>query len=40
MDELVTATIEVEMIVYSRPLSYLSTEDIEEPLTPSNLITG
>ena len=40
MDELVTATTEVEMIVISRPLSYLSTEDIEEPLTPSHLITG
>ena len=40
MDELVTATTEVEMIVNSRPLSYLSTEDIEEPLTPSHHITG
>ena len=40
MDELVTATTEVEMIVYSQPLSYLLTEDIEEPLTPSHLITG
>ena len=29
MDELVTATTEVEMIVNSRPLSYLSTEAIE-----------
>ena len=40
MDELVTATTEVEMIVNSRPLSNLSTEDIEEPHTPSHLITG
>ena len=41
MDELMTATTEVEAIVNSRPLSYLSTEDIEESLTPlSHLITG
>ena len=40
MDEHVTATTEVEMIVNSRPLSYRSTEDIEEPLSPSYLITG
>ena len=40
MDELVTATTEVEVIVNSRPLSYLSAEDIKEPLTPSHLITG
>ena len=40
MDEFVTATTEVEMIINCRPLPYLSTEDIEEPLTPSHLITG
>ena len=40
MDEVVIATAEVEMIVNFRPLSYLSTEDIEEPLTPSHLIRG
>ena len=28
------------MILNSRPLSYVSTEDIEEPLTPSHLLTG
>ena len=28
------------MILNSRPLSYVSTEDIEEPLTPSHLIIG
>ena len=39
-DELLTALTEVEMIVNSRPLSYLSTEDIEEPLTPSHLLIG
>ena len=28
------------MILNSRPSSYVSTEDIEEPLTPSHLMTG
>ena len=32
-DELSTALTEVEMIVNSRPLSFVSTEDMEEPLT-------
>jgi len=39
-DELLTALTEVEMILNCRPLSYVSTEDIEEPLTPSHLMTG
>ena len=39
-DELVTAVTEVEMILKSRPLSYVSTEDLEEPLTPSHLLMG
>ena len=39
-DELLTALTEVEMILNCRPLSYISTEDIEEPLTPSHLMTG
>ena len=39
-DELLTAVTEVEMILNSRPLSYISTEDIEEPLTPSHLLVG
>lgn len=39
-DELLTAVTEVEMILNLRPLSYVSTEDIEEPLTPSHLIIG
>ena len=39
-DELLTALTEVEMVVNSRPLSYMSTEDAEEPLTPSHLLTG
>ena len=39
-DELVTVITEVEMILNSRPLSYISTEDIEEPLTPSHFLIG
>jgi len=39
-DELSTVLTEVEMIVNSRPLSYVSTEDIEEALTPSHLLVG
>jgi len=39
-DELLTVVTEAEMILNSRPLSYVSTEDIEEPLTPAHLLTG
>ncbi len=39
-DELLTVVTEVEMILNSRPLSYVSTEDTEEPLTPSHLMIG
>jgi len=39
-DELLTVVTEVEMILNSRPLSYVSTEYIEEPLTPSHLLIG
>jgi hypothetical protein len=38
--ELVTAVIEVEAILNSRPLSYVSADDLEEPLTPSHLLVG
>jgi len=31
---------EVEMVINSRPLSYVSTDDQEEPLTPSHLLVG
>ena len=37
-DELNTIVIEIESIINSRPISYLSTDDIEEPLTPSHLM--
>ena len=39
-DEMVTAVTEAEAILNSRPLTYVSSEDIEEPLTPSHLLTG
>ena len=39
-DELLTTITEAEMIVNSRPLSYLSSDDLEEPLTPSHLLIG
>jgi hypothetical protein len=39
-DELLTAITEVEMVVNSRPLSYVSAGDLEEPLTPSHLMVG
>ena len=39
-EELMTAVIEVEMIVNSRPLSYVSSEELEQPLTPSHLLYG
>lgn len=39
-EELLTVIIEVEMILNCRPLSYVSSEDYEEPLTPSHLLCG
>ena len=39
-DELQTLITEVEATLNSRPLSYVSPDDLEEPLTPSHLITG
>lgn len=40
LDELTTALAEIEAVLNSRPLSYVSGDDMEEPLTPSHLITG
>ena len=40
LDELLTAVIEVEAVVNSRPLTYVSSDDFAEPLTPSHLLTG
>ena len=39
-DEMLTAITEVEMVINSRPLSYMSASDLEEPLTPSHLMVG
>ena len=39
-DELATILIEIEMIINSRPITYVSSSDLEEPLTPSHLLTG
>ncbi len=35
LDELITLIIEVEGVINSRPISYVSSDDIEEPLTQS-----
>ena len=40
LDELNTALTEVESILNSRPLSYISSSNLEEPLTPSHLLMG
>ena len=39
-DELLTVLIEVEAIINSRPLSYVSSKDLDEPLTPSHMLCG
>ena len=39
-EELATVLAEVEGVLNSRPLTYVSSDDIEEPLTPSHLLTG
>ena len=39
-DELHTTLVEIESVLNSRPLTYLYSDDLEEPLTPSHLILG
>ena len=39
-DELYTLIVEVEAVLNLRPLTYVSSEDTEEPLTPSHLLVG
>ena len=38
--ELLTVLMEVEMVLNFRPLTYVSADDFEEPLTPSHLLIG
>ena len=40
LDKLATTLTEVEAVLNSRPLTYLSTDDLEEPLTPSHFLVG
>ncbi len=40
LDELTIALAEIEAVLNSRPLSYVSGEDREEPITPSHLVIG
>ena len=35
-----TAIVEIEGIINSRPISYLSSDDVVEPLMPSHLLVG
>ena len=39
-DELLTSIVEVDMILNSRPLLYISSEEFEDPLIPSHLLLG
>ena len=39
-DELMTAVIEVESLLNSRPLSYISSSELIQSLTPSHLLCG
>ena len=39
-EEMLTVLLEVEGVLNSRPLTYVSSEDCEEPLTPSHLMHG
>ena len=39
-EELITLTVEIEAVINSRPLSFVSSRDLEEPLTPSHLLVG
>ena len=39
-DELVSVVAEAEMILNSRLISYVSSENVEEPLAPAHLIIG
>ena len=39
-EELTTVLVEVEAVINSRPLTYMSPDDVQEMLTPAHLILG
>ena len=39
-DEMHTAIVEIEAVINSRPLTFLNSDNTEEPLTPSHLLMG
>ena len=39
-EELLTVVVDIECVLSSRPLTYVSSEDRVEPLTNSHLLTG
>ena len=39
-DELIAALAEIEAVINSRPLSYISAINLEEPLNPFHLLVG
>ena len=39
-DELLTVIVECETIINSRPLTFVYSDDLEEPLTPGHLLHG
>ena len=39
-EELLTVITEIELVLNSRPLTYLHFDDVKEPLTPSHLVVG
>ena len=40
LEEFTTALVEIEAVLNSRPLGYVSGEDTDEPITPSHLVVG
>jgi len=40
LDELTTALVQAKATLNSRPISYVSSEDLDEPFTPSHLFSG
>ena len=39
-DELQTVLVEIESVINSRPLTYISADDLDEPITPSHFLCG